>query len=251
MNPDFENKHNTEAKADHKYRKVLKYLGLAERKETVDLVIAGATTLAVLFWIATIIAGVRQRESWLIWLVYFSMVFSALVFFLNWQKHVWERETPPPVVKTPDVGIDGYRFLVFEPNKPIQIQALLANRGDDVAYRLRIASALSHGYPPIPKPFKIPVKDGDPMSSGEVGVGGNYLVTLTSNGPVSKKQIAEILSGKRGLYVMGKGTYYDRAGECYPLKYCAFFDHVSGSLGGCPEDTEYEHEVKELRCPPN
>ncbi len=149
----------------------------------------------------------------------------------------------------PQVGIDGYKFLTFEAGKKIQIQAVLTNRGQRVAYRLRVASALSHGYPPIPKPFIIPVKDGDPISSSELSVGGAYNITLTSAEPITTKQFAEIIDGKRGLYVLGKGTYYDQAGKCYPVKYCAFFDHTSRGLAGCPEDVEYEHQVTGLRCP--
>ena len=56
-----------------------------------DLAIAGTIAISVVLWILSGVAQYKQRDTVVIWTVYFAIVLTILVFFLTWQKREWER----------------------------------------------------------------------------------------------------------------------------------------------------------------
>jgi hypothetical protein len=96
-----------------------------------ELAIAGAITISVVLWILCSVFAFKHNETCLIWTTYFALVFTILVFFLNWQKSVWSKDIQSAPVVTVDIG------NTTDETRPLETRFILTNQNPLPIYDIR------------------------------------------------------------------------------------------------------------------
>ncbi|HEV2912865.1 MAG TPA: hypothetical protein VGX92_06065 [Pyrinomonadaceae bacterium] len=228
VNPDAENKENPNAKAKNKTQaKRQKHVG---RKMPMELIIAGAVTISVVFWILSGVAAYKHHETSLIWTIYLAIIFTILVFFLIWQKRVWDR---PKIGQTsterPEVSLEDTRIFL-QPGKRVEVRVLFKNRRKAAARNVRFGGVDVI----VPTPFTGPLHPGElpPVDMFPSLAVNAMMVARTWMGGhvISAKDIADLNEGKCLFFHYSKGQYEDDTGNVYPIDFCLMYLPEHGNL---------------------
>jgi hypothetical protein len=224
VNPDTENKQNSRTITERKRENVRQKLRQAiERKKPVELAIVGVSTLAVLFWIITIIPIYKNRETWIIWTVYFALVLTILAFFLSWQKRVWDKSKTAQLIKDrPELSLEATRVF-FRPGKHAEVRIVLMNRGTVAARNIWFGGVDFVVYAPFKGRLNLghlPEMDSFPSLAVGASMTG---FTREGTKTLTAKDVAEIQNGKLQFFHYSKGHYEDDAGNAYPIDFCLMY----------------------------
>lgn len=234
MNPDTENKQDTDTKAKHEGKKVRQKHG-SERKKIMELAIAGAIAASVILWIMSRVAMYKHRETAVIWTVYAAISLTLLVFFLTWQKRASERPKGAVAVDRPELSLEG-AFVKFLAGESPELKFGIMNRGSLTAHQINL------GGEDFVKPvsFTGPLKHTpQPAVTGldiypSLAAGAAMTATTLEGATLSKQEIDDIRNRKLLFLHYTKGRYEDEQGNAYPFDLCLMYEPGWSTMRTCP-----------------
>lgn len=137
--------------------------------------------------------------------------------------------------------------FTLKPNEILTIQVTIHNSGNSTAYRVNIGGGMATGYPPLGNLLLMPPVPS--LSESDIGAGDSIVITFVSPGPLSQQEFEETVNGKKFLYAVGKGIFYDGFRSCHTVQFCFFYNPKIRTLSTCPASIQLEQPENRLRCP--